>query len=258
MLRSLYYGWWDYAANAVRAEMVLMRLTLLDLLKTEPVVRCNICGWSGREFYPNTGPGYDERNTLCPGCSGLDRHRSLLAILLAKTDFFGNGRRIIEVAPMRGFDRLCHAQPGVRYTSFDLTRYATEVGDITDMHYRDGEADFFVCFHVLEHIPDAHIALQEIYRVLRPGGLAVFQVPINWESNVTVEYEAPDLRDAGHVRTYGRDFASILTQAGFQVRAVTASQVVDSDTINLFGLSDEPVFFAVRPARHGAQKTGGG
>jgi SAM-dependent methyltransferase len=210
--------------------------------------RCNVCGWQGAGFYPNTGPGYHESGVTCPGCSSLDRHRSLLALLVGRTDLFTPGQRVVEVAPMRGFEALLRAQPGLDYTSFDLERHAMEYGDITAMHYATGSVDWFLCFHVLEHIPDAAAALGEVRRVLRPGGTAVLQVPVDWDAAETREYDAPDPRDVGHVRRYGRDFPDILTRAGFEVRSLSVADSLPAEVIECYGLSPEPVFLATRPA----------
>lgn len=38
--------------------------------------------------------------------------------------------------------------------------------------------DCIVCYHALEHIEDERKALCDLYRVLKPGGRAVIQVPI--------------------------------------------------------------------------------
>jgi SAM-dependent methyltransferase len=141
------------------------------------------------------------------------------------------------------------AQPSIDYTSFDIERYAMERGDITAMNYPTESADYFICFHVLEHIPDANAALAEIYRVLRPGGTAIFQVPIDWRAPHTVEYSAPDPRDVGHVRHYGRDFSDHLERAGLQVTSVSVTDVLPYDILVRYGLSPEPIFFATKPIK---------
>jgi SAM-dependent methyltransferase len=245
-LRSLREGHLDFVANALRAEARLVALWLGDLLPGGARVECNLCGWRGRRFYPNTGPGYDDLDTTCPGCRGLARHRSLVAILHAATDFFADGKRVIEVAPMRGFEEICRKHPGLDYTSFDLERHAMETGDITAMRWADESVDYFVGFHVLEHIPDEAKALDEIRRVLRVGGGAVLQVPIDWHVESTVEYPGPNPRDVGHVRRHGRDFAQRVASRGFEVQAITASSVVGREQFSRHGLSDEPVFIARR------------
>jgi N-acetylglucosaminyl-diphospho-decaprenol L-rhamnosyltransferase len=255
-LASLRAGQLDFVANAVRAEGSLLRIVgeelFARLTAVPPRVECNLCGWRGQRFHPNTGPGYHEVETVCPGCVTQDRHRSLLALLASQTDFFSPGTIAIEVAPMRGFEALCLAQPELSYTSFDYERHAMERGDITNMRYADESADYFLCFHVLEHIPDEARAVQEIRRVLKPGGCAVLQVPIDWDAETTREYGGPDPRDVGHVRRHGRDFAARLAAHDLEVSSVSVADVVPAEWRVRFGLSEEPIFFARRPAGSGA------
>jgi SAM-dependent methyltransferase len=241
-------GDWDFVTNAIESLATLAVRSFADIVRPANNVTCNICNWTGRRFYPNTGPGYHELDTTCPGCRGIDRHRSLLALMTACTDMFSAPRRAIEVAPMRGFEQLCVAQPQLEYVSFDLQRHAMERGDITSLQYRSDSTDFFICFHVLEHIPDEAAALAEIRRVLKPGGTAVLQVPVDWTADETVEYGAPDPRDVNHVRRYGRDFGEVIAHRGFEVRSAAVGDVFDTDTIERFGLSLEPIFFATKPA----------
>jgi N-acetylglucosaminyl-diphospho-decaprenol L-rhamnosyltransferase len=242
---SMSRRYYDFVGQGLATAVRLPIFAIADLIG--PRRRsCNVCGWSGARFYPNTGPGYHDSGVTCPGCSSLDRHRSLLALLVQRTRIFESGR-VIEVAPMRNFESLLRAQPAVDYTSFDIERYAMERGDITAMSYPTASADYFICFHVLEHIPDADAALAEIFRVLHPGGTAIFQVPIDWQAPHTVEYSAPDPRDVGHVRQYGRDFPNCLEQAGLQVTSVSATDVLPYDILVQYGLSPEPIFFGTKP-----------
>jgi ubiquinone/menaquinone biosynthesis C-methylase UbiE len=43
--------------------------------------------------------------------------------------------------------------------------------DICDLPFEDNQYDVILCNHVLEHIPDDTKAMQELYRVLKPGGI---------------------------------------------------------------------------------------
>ena len=52
-----------------------------------------------------------------------------------------------------------------------------EVGDATQLSYKDSEFDKVLCSEVLEHIPDTDKALSEIYRVLKPNGVLVLSTP---------------------------------------------------------------------------------
>ena len=245
-VRSLATRDLDFVRNAIRSAATLCALAVRDVVPLPPRVECNICGWTGRGFYPNTGPGYDERDTLCPACHGLARHRDLLHLLRHETRFFAAPVRAVEVAPMRGFERVCRSVPNLEYTSFDLERHAMERGDITRMRYEDQSVDYFVCMHVLEHIPDEATSVAEIRRVLRTGGTAVLQVPVDWSLARTYEYEAPDPREVGHVRRYGEDFGERIARFGFDVRGVKSRVTARTEDAARFGLSDEPIFLAER------------
>jgi SAM-dependent methyltransferase len=241
-LISLRNGHYDYFANAVRSVLDLLCLTAKDVFIRKYAVRCNICGWEGNSFYRHTGSGYDEIATLCPGCFCLDRHRTLLFILEKYTDLFAPGHKVVEVAPQRHLENL-FLRRGVDYTSFDIKRGAMEQGDITHMHYMDNSVDYFICFHVLEHVPGEKEALREIYRVLKPNGCAVIQVPVDWNLLQSYEYPEADPRDTYHVRRYGRDLIQRIAYPNFEVISKKISDFLSDEDINRFGYSREPVFF---------------
>ncbi len=236
--------YWDFTGHAIRSFADLTGRSAADVFARRSVVSCNLCGWGGRSFYRNTGPGYDELNSVCPGCLASDRYRSLFAVMRDRTTAFAPGSRVIEVAPLLSLQTLFLNSPGVDYTSFDIERHAMERGDITAMRYADRSVDWFICFHVLEHIPDDGAALAEIHRVLRAGGAALFQVPVDWQAPSTREYPAPDPRDVGHVRRYGRDFGERLTRHGFAVEQVDPGHAVSARLTAQAGLSAEPIFVA--------------
>ena len=87
---------------------------------------------------------------------------------------------MVEVAPSPGFEALMRSQPDMDYVSFDLLAFAMEQNDITAMSYASDSIDYFICFHVLEHLPHDAPAIAEIHQVLKPGGTAVLQVPLDW------------------------------------------------------------------------------
>lgn len=51
--------------------------------------------------------------------------------------------------------------------------------DIKDMNFEDNFFDVIICNHVLEHIVDDRKAMREFFRVLRPEGFVILQVPIS-------------------------------------------------------------------------------
>ncbi len=229
---------------------ILGSLTLKDKYQGRKNVRCNICGWQGSAFYPNTGSGYYELNANCPRCSCIHRYRALAAALDAETDFFSPAKVVIEVAPVRGFQAYClWRKQGKNYLSFDLEKFGMEKGDLTAMRYADASCDYFLCFHVLEHVPADTVAIKEIVRVLRPGGLGVFQVPIDYSINENIEYGKPNPLETGHVRRYSADgFLNRLAGAGFSVRKVSVAQLFPSIDLERFGMNPEPFYFASKSA----------
>jgi len=58
-------------------------------------------------------------------------------------------------------------------------RYGIRVfgGDLRDAAFADASFDVVTAWHVLEHLPDPDAYVQEIHRVLRPGGVFACEVP---------------------------------------------------------------------------------
>jgi SAM-dependent methyltransferase len=81
----------------------------------------------------------------------------------------------------------------------------TVAGDATRLPYPDASFDRLVASEVMEHVPDDEAALDELVRVLRPGGTLAITVPswlpekVCWA--ITDEYHAPHV-PGGHVRIY--------------------------------------------------------
>jgi SAM-dependent methyltransferase len=170
-------------------------------------------------------------------------------VLDARTEFFSPDKEVIEVAPVRGFRAYCLWRKGGRnYSSFDRDRLGIEKGDLTKMRYADASCDYFLCFHVLEHVQGDAAAVREIFRVLRPGGLAVMQVPVDRKLDATVEYGSPNRFETGHVRRYSESgFIRRLEEEGFHVAKVKVGDLLPESAILRHGLNSEPLFFATKP-----------
>src|SRR5262249_2010762 len=78
-------------------------------------------------------------------------------------------------------------------------------GSLTSLPYPDRTFDSCLCSEVIEHIPNHERAVQELARVLRPGGLLLASVP-----------QTPAPYDPAHVRqgyTFA-EFGSLLESRG--------------------------------------------
>jgi ubiquinone/menaquinone biosynthesis C-methylase UbiE len=65
------------------------------------------------------------------------------------------------------------------YTTADLFSPLADMRfDVQDIPIEDNTYDTIFCNHVLEHVDDDKQAIRELRRILKPGGLAIMQVPL--------------------------------------------------------------------------------
>lgn len=133
---------------------------------------CPVCQGSFRRFLPY---GLRPRpNAQCQRCGSLERHRLLWLYLKERTDFFAHNLRVLDVAPMPVLQQKWRTLANLDYLSVDIASPLAMVQmDITDMKLPEQQFDCILCYHVLEHIPDDRKAMQELFRVLKPGGWAI-------------------------------------------------------------------------------------
>ncbi len=93
-------------------------------------------------------------------------------------------------------------------------------GDATRLPFPDGAFDRVIASEVMEHIPDDRVALDELVRVLRPGGVLAITIPAWLPEKVcwmlSDEYYAPKAV-GGHVRIYKEgELRSKMNDAGLE------------------------------------------
>ncbi|HEY1135605.1 MAG TPA: methyltransferase domain-containing protein [Nocardioides sp.] len=144
----------------------------------------------------------------------------------------GAGRHAFEMyrrgADVVAFDQDADELSGVR-DLFGAMKAAGEVpdgaeadtkeGDALCLPFADGEFDRVVAAEVLEHIPADLQAIDELVRVLRPGGTLAVSVPrwlpeaICWQLS-TEYHDTP----GGHIRIYtDKELATKVTNAGLEL-----------------------------------------
>ena len=184
-----------------------------------------IDGSSFRKFIPY---GYNEvrKNALSPSTFSLERHRLLWLYLKNETDFFKKQINVLHFAPESAFLERFKKLKNISYKTIDLDSPLADIkADICNLPLDDETYDFILCNHVLEHIVDDKKAMQELYRVMKKGGVGIFQVPLNMSSKKTYEdfsITDPAQRNKAfgqydHVRIYGMDFFERLEKVGFDV-----------------------------------------
>ena len=185
---------------------------------------CPVCGRKFRKLLPY-GRIVKRDNALCPSCLSLERHRLMWLFLKTKTDFFSAELKVLHVAPEYCFIKRFKALENLDYTTGDIESPLADVKmDIREIPFGDNSFDVIICNHTLEHVIEDLQAMREFYRVLKPGGWGILNVPINEERMQTYEDHTitdPKEREKhfgqrDHVREYGLDYTDKLAEAGFK------------------------------------------
>ena len=221
-------------------------------------VECPVCGSTFRKFLPY-GRLKSRSNALCPHCLSLERHRAIWLYLQEKTDFFSADAKMLHIAPELCFMDRFEKMKNLDYLTADIESPLAKLKmDIHDIPLEDASIDVIFCNHVLEHVDDDIRALEEMRRVLRPGGWAILQIPFFYPLRETT-YEDRSITDPkereiafgqdDHVRMYGKDYGQRLASAGFDVIADDFIQHLGDEKIQRHALPKEEIIYKVaRPA----------
>lgn len=208
--------------------------------------QCPYCNYSSSGHYQIGLPhkaiiehniiGAGQRNGGCYKCDSIDRERLLFAYLDSELNVFNNNKSysILHLAPewrlSEKFLKYKYKQyictdkfmPGYHYPKHTIDM------DIMDIKFNENTFDLVLCNHVLEHIPDDIAAMRELYRVLKPNGTAILQVPISStlmktfeDTNIKTDEEREKIYGQyDHVRIYGQDYVNRLESVGFKVNRI--------------------------------------
>ncbi len=208
--------------------------------------------------YKNFLPyGYENPrdNVLAPYTLSLERHRLLWLYLKNETVFFTEQLKVLHFAPEQAFYKRFRKLKNLEYITTDLESPLADVkADICNLPFEDASFDVIFCNHVLEHIPDDTTAMHELFRILKPGGWGVFQIPQDLTRATT--YEDDSITDKkertkifgqyDHVRVYGRDYFDKLRSIGFEVEEILYQKTIAPENIDKYRLSPDEILPVVR------------
>jgi len=216
--------------------------------------KCNLCGWPLSRL---PGPARDR----CLRCFSTPIHRAVGVVINGQD--LSPDSEVYELSSKGALVRYLRKRfRNLRFSEFfDDTppgdyRKGVQCQDLQALTFADNSFDLITSTEVLEHVPDDGRAFREMARVLKPGGVAVFTVPL-LESASTLErarlgedgrinhmtepqYHFDRLRGAGKVlafRSYGLDICDRLQSAGFNASIRTVSEPG-------FGIAFQPVIIA--------------
>lgn len=213
-----------------------------------------IDGKSFKKFLPY---GYESprENVLSPSTLSLERHRLLWLYLKNETEFFKAPIKLLHFAPEQAFYNRFKKLDNLKYTTTDLNSPLADVkADICNLPFQNDFFDVILCNHVLEHIPNDTKAMQELYRVLKPGGWGIFQIPQDLKREKTFEDDTiTDRKERArifgqydHVRIYGRDYFDKLRSIGFTVEEVDYTSTLPKETVEKYRLAKGEIIPLVR------------
>lgn len=204
---------------------------------------------SFKTFLPY-GYANQRANVLSPSTFSLERHRLLWLYLQNETNFFKDTLKVLHFAPEQAFYKKFRNQPNLDYTTTDLNSPLADVkADICNLPFENNMFDVILCNHVLEHIPNDTLAMQELYRILKPGGFAILQIPqdLNREhtfedNTITNKKERTKIfGQYDHVRIYGRDYFNKLRSIGFTVEEVDYTTKFTKQEIEKYNLAKNEI-----------------
>ena len=230
---------------------------------------CPVCGVSGSlilhgvlwpalvlqwKLTPAWANWIDQREGLkCSACHSNLRSRHLAKTIVeqmnarlgtaSKTlvelcnDPICQAQMIAEINSAGNLHSFLNQAKGLRYSEYGSLDPNIPSEDLLNLTYADASFDLVVNSDVLEHVPDVERALSEIYRILKPGGLYIFTVPVVWvqpktrqraeirhgqlEHKLSPSYHGSELEGKSDFLVFyefGRDFTQTCENVGFAVR----------------------------------------
>jgi len=185
-------------------------------------VWCPVCERTFTRFLAFNG----RSGAMCPGCRSMERQRLMMVFFAHQTTLLTHPQKLLHVAPEAGLEARLRSITTLEYSSGDLFRKEADLRiDVTDIDLPDESFDVILCSHVLEHVADDRQAMRELRRILKPGGWAILDAPIDPTRDDTFEdWSVTSPKDRArvfgqwdHVRTYGRNYADLLRESGWSV-----------------------------------------
>ncbi|WP_019671575.1 class I SAM-dependent methyltransferase [Eudoraea adriatica] len=205
--------------------------------------------------------GSDIDNFGCPYCSAHDRERHLYMffdrIKLWEKISHSN---ILHFAPEKNLaEKIKSLNPKqhIRADFYPKQKNIEKI-DATDIPYDNNTFDLLLCNHVLEHIPNYFKAIQEIFRVLKPNGIAILQTPYSKllsrnleEENINTDEQRHFFYgENDHYRVFSeKQFFEDLKKVGFNLKIIKNSDFFDEKTSIYYGINaKEDLVQVIKPS----------
>lgn len=222
-------------------------------------VHCPCCNRKFSSFL-TFGLINERPNAQCAGCGSLERHRLMFLYLKNKTEVFNQSLSVLHFAPEPSLYKYLSDLKNIRYIpcdklglGYNYPKNTVEI-DIHSINLPNKHVDIILCSHVLEHVDDKK-AIKEFYRILKPGGIAFIQIPIDYSKKETFEDKkitTPEERvkffgQEDHLRLYGQDIKKRFSFVPFLIEQVNYLENLSLFEINNYGLQREDIIIFSKP-----------
>ena len=199
------------------------------------------------------------KNAICPSCGSSDRSRLLRLYLDKQLPESVPAQRLLHIAPDDILARWLSQQPNIEFTCGslypeDFAEFNAIALDVTQIKFPDNYFDIILCNHVLQQVPDHLIAMQEISRILKPGGWGIIQAPIarkldTTDEDTSIENHRERRRRFGstlYYRIYGKDYPQILQANGnWKITEIRPTDFLSEDEIANNALIQDEILYRV-------------
>lgn len=252
-------GLYKYLLNKLPRPL-LIRLSypfkmIAPILYRGNKVECPVCETSFSRFLSYGSPMTHRENVLCPKDLTLERHRLMWLYLKGHSNFFTQENlSVLHMAPEQCFHKTFQKQKNLEYLTADIESPIADLHfDLHDIPLEDNRFDVIFCNHVMEHVDDALRCMQELYRVMKPDGWGIMQVPQDMSREETYEdptITSPEEREKhfwqkDHVRLFGKDYPDWLRKAGFHVEEFKMQDHYSAELIERYRLSKSEILYIV-------------
>jgi len=250
--------------KSLEVKVRRFRDKLSPLLYAGNTFHCPVCEHSFRKFR-SAGRGERKRaNAVCPWCISRERDRLVYSYLKKEhTRLFNDTTRMMHIAPEPCLEPKFRSWVQTLYLTADLIRKdVDEQFDVMSIPYPNESFDAVFCSHVLQDVPDDLQAMQELFRILTPGGWAILNVPV--VTTASADHQAQpgnirkssDIRPDEHLRSYGDDYPQRMRGIGFEVETIEASDLFTTEQLKRLAMDRKEtgaiyIGFKPRTADHG-------
>jgi SAM-dependent methyltransferase len=241
------------ASRVLSGALTNLLLPVGEKILRSRACKCPVCGWEGQSFRTFLSADEIIPRSICPGCGSFDRHRQL--VLGVREELAGcpgwNPEVMVGFSLSTALRFLLEHEGLARCFRSDIDaadrRFSPDfVSDLRRVPLAENSVDWVFCSHVLEHIPELDLCIDEIVRILKPGGAAWLQVPFEPGAAHSRRIPIDPHRAHAHAWQFAPDFGSLVARREWEVTEVVARDAVAAKDRLTYGIDPAERFWLAR------------